>query len=134
MACPHTQPNPFPFYFSFSFFFSFHFSSATGANPSPFVFFLFLYFPPHIEPHSPQPQEPTLHLLSSFFFPFSTFLHTFSHIAHTHTLLHLDHLYSFFFSLNSTTHSPHPCTSSPWSSHVISLNFTKNLQYLSLSS
>ena len=38
----------------------------------------------------------------------------------------------FSFSLNSTTHSPHPHTSSPWSSQVISLNFTKNLQYLSL--
>ena len=59
---PHlTQPNPFPFSFSFSFFLPFFFS------------------------HKSQPF--TFCLLS---FSLSTFLHTFSHIAHTHALLHLD--------------------------------------------
>ena len=36
-----------------------------------------------------------------------------------------------YFPPHIQLHSPHPRTSSPWSSHVISLNFTKNLQYLS---
>ena len=67
---PPQRTNPFPFSFSFSFFF-------------PSVL--------------PQSQEPTLHLLSSFFFSFSTFLHTFNYTAHTHALLHLDLLYSFLF-------------------------------------
>ena len=65
LARPHTKPN----------------------QPISLFFFFFFFFFPYV---LPQPQEPTLHLLSSFFFSFSTFLHTFSHTAHTHALLHLD--------------------------------------------
>ena len=69
LACPHNEPTHFPF------------------------LFLFLFFPSVLA----QSQEPTLHLLSSFFFSFSTFLYTINYTAHTHALLHLDLLYSFLF-------------------------------------
>ena len=65
-------------------------------------FFLSLYFPLHIQLHNPHPRTSS---------PWSSIF--------------------FSFSLNSITHSSHPRTSSSWSSPVISLNFTKNLQYLS---
>ena len=68
-----------------------------GTSPhltQPITLFFFFFFFPSV---FPRPQEPTLHLLSSFFFSFSTFLHTFNYTAHTHALLHLDLLYSFLF-------------------------------------
>ena len=69
----------------------------------------------------------TLHLLSSFFFSLYFPPHIQPHSPHPCTSSPWSSLF-FSFSLNSTTHSPHPHTSSPWSSQVISLNFTKNLQ------
>ena len=92
-------------------------------HPTHFPFlFLFLFIPSNF----PQSQEPTLYLLSSFFFSFLYFPpHIQPHSPHPRNSSPWSSLF-FSFSLNSTTHK--------WedSPKVISLNFTKNLQYLYL--
>ena len=91
------------FTFNFSLYFSsspYYYHFIHSHSRTNHFFFLFLYFPPHIQPHSSHPCASS---------PWSSLF--------------------FSFSLNSTTHSSYPHTSSSWYSQVISLNFTKNLQY-----
>jgi len=71
-----------------------HPAQPNSTQPISLFFFFFFLFLPILLSHKSQPY--TFCLLS--FSPFSTFLHTFSHTAYTHAILHLDLLYSFFFS------------------------------------
>ena len=110
----------------FIFFFLFFFSSTH-------VFFIFSLSSLLTFLYAFHLHQTTICLISLFyFFLFFYFApHIQPHSPHPRTSSPWSSLF-FSFSLNLTTHSPHPRTSSPWSSHVISLNFTKNLQYLSL--
>ena len=96
-------------------------------NPFPFSFSFSLFSFRFTSVTRANPSPFVFFLFLFLYFP----LHIQLHSPHPCTSSPWSSLF-FSFSLNSTTHSPHSHTSSPWSSQVISLNFTKNLQYLSL--
>ena len=106
-------------FLSFNFLFLFYLSLYLFFfHPHVYLYFFFLFFSP-----------PHMYSLPTPYFHFWLF---FMHFIFTR-LPFVFFLFLFlYFPPHIQLHSPLPCISWPWSSQVISLNFTKNLQYLSL--
>ena len=89
-----------------------------------FIILIYIYW------HAPTPNQ-TNPFPFSFSFSFFSFHFTSATRANPSPFVFFLFLF-LYFPPHVQPHSPHPRTSSPWSLQVISLNFTKNLQYLFL--
>ena len=116
--------------FNFLFFILFFSLSLFLSFTCLFIFFFHLFFSStHVFFTSPY-----LHFWLFFILFFFTRIHQkikLLEFVHSHSRTYHFFFLFLYFPPHIQPHSPHPCTSSSWSSQVISLNFTRNLQYLS---